>query len=646
MKKIVLKFAKIVGAGNGKHWAQTHVFFAKDQKCFTKGHLIAVFSVEKKQEAVDITSFGKEIITRFHEIYYSPPGNACLKRLEQSIDSLVAEFDKRVKLEITAAVVLEQKQGRPVGYFSRHGKGAVFLQREGKVVKLLGLEEEKKSVSGFLEKEDMLLLGSKQFFDAVSLGGVKAGLQKQEPEAVSEDWGALIQGRDQNSRTAAVITKVLQKRTPVEEEKAQPELDQNKKPKKINKRKKSFKKKISNAINAVKNSPQTLKEFIKDFKTERTKYYQDREHKEKGKKTTLTIAIILIVILSVSVFFGVQHKQKVEQEEKLQTVLEEIKYQYDQAESLQGVNPVRARSLLEETKALIEEELPEFKGEEREQLEAELIKTSDQLSSLLKKYSVEDPELFLDLNLVKSEYSGKQWGVNEGEVVILGEEGKTILSVDLEQKSYEIVGGGEEYKAADYIGSVNERGFIIDDNNVWVLDLLEKEVIDQKSEEDFGEISQAVGFGSNLYLLDRQEAEIWKYVGIDTGLGDRTSFLEEEISELSGGVSMAIDGAVWVLLENGNIYKLIRGERDNFVVKGLPDSLSEPKDIYTDPEQDNLYVLDQKKTRIVVINKETGEYQAQYVWQGLAGVKDVYADEEQRLMIVLTGERIYQLELK
>jgi hypothetical protein len=108
---------------------------------------------------------------------------------------------------------------------------------------------------------------------------------------------------------------------------------------------------------------------------------------------------------------------------------------------------------------------------------------------------------------------------------------------------------------------------------------------------------------------------------------------------------MAIDGSVWVLFSDGTIVKYTRGEKDAFGVTGLDQEFEKPTKIFTSPEVDNLYILDQQKTRVVVMDK-TGEYQAQYLWPGIAGVRDLTVSEELGKMFLLTGEKVFVIELK
>jgi hypothetical protein len=100
-----------------------------------------------------------------------------------------------------------------------------------------------------------------------------------------------------------------------------------------------------------------------------------------------------------------------------------------------------------------------------------------------------------------------------------------------------------------------------------------------------------------------------------------------------------------VLFSDGTIVKYTQGVKDAFVTVGLDQPYGEAIKIYTDGDQDNLYILDHKDTRVVALNKN-GEYQAQYVWPGIAGVKDLIVKEKLGKIFLLTGEKIFTIELK
>jgi len=145
-------------------------------------------------------------------------------------------------------------------------------------------------------------------------------------------------------------------------------------------------------------------------------------------------------------------------------------------------------------------------------------------------------------------------------------------------------------------------------------------------------------------LLDKK-GEIWKYPAMETGYGVYRLWLEGDKPDFSDAVAMAIDGSVWVLKENGTILKFTQGGRDSFTLAGLDKPLNNPTALFTDDDQENLYVLDKGNSRVLVINK-SGEYHSQYRWQGLGEVTQLMASEEAKKILLLSGNKVYEIEIK
>jgi hypothetical protein len=307
---------------------------------------------------------------------------------------------------------------------------------------------------------------------------------------------------------------------------------------------------------------------------------------------------------------------------------------------------LRAKSLLKES----QERLKTYKAEQEDELSEEMKdwerKIETALGRVEREYEVESADEWFDFGLVKEGFKSSDWEEEEEEVMVWDEEGKTVLLIDLDSKASRIVAGGEKVERGEWVGLAGERGMVVADDLITVVEMEDGEVIDEIGADEWGRIVDAVGFGGNLYLLDASaEGQIWKYLRVKSGLSSKRGYLKGESYDLSEAVRMAIDGSVWVLFSDGTIVKYTRGQKDAFVVTGLDKGFEEPVGIFTSPEVENLYVLDHKQTRVVVISK-TGEYKAQYIWPGMAGVKDVVVSEELRKMFLLTGEKIFTIELK
>ncbi len=355
--------------------------------------------------------------------------------------------------------------------------------------------------------------------------------------------------------------------------------------------------------------------------------------------------MVLIIVFGVSLGLAGRKRQKTKREEAYQAVMEEVLYKYDEAVELKELNPLRSRSLLSDSKERIEGYKLENEKANGE-LDDILAKIEEALGEVQREYEVEEASAWFDFSLVKDGFKGSDWELEENSLMAWDEDKRIVVELNLETKASKIVVGGDEVSDGSLVGMAGGRGFVVGDDLVTVVDIEDEEVVAEVSEVEWSRAVDAVGFSSNLYLLDgSSEGQIYKYLGVQSGLSAQRNYLKGETYDFSEGVSMAIDGSVWVLFKDGTIVKYIQGGKDAFTVSGMEEGFKEPVKIYTSPEVENLYVFDRQGMRVVVIGK-TGEYQAQYRWPGLAGVKDLVVSEELSKMYLLTGEKVFVIELK
>ena len=622
-----VKTIKIVGKPNQTTWAQVHVFLPEgEEKLQSHGQLIAALSFKAKNEEVEVSSFGSEIINRLQEIYYSNESEGILKKGEQSLESLAAEFLPQVELEAVIGIVW----GKDKTYFYavRNGEGQAVICREGKQVKLF--EGETTKVSGEIKGEDKLLIGTKQLLGIIREEEWGQG----ELEQSSESLGALVFNQEHSSQTAGVLIEVEKEEKEQEQEEEEKvgeigvETEVEKKTAKVGEWIKAGKGLVANLL---RRKPQVRMRLD-----------------NRGRKSAFTAALILILIFGVSLVIAGAKKQKQKQEQAVLSVIEEVQYKYDEAHNLLKLNPLRAKSLLTSSKERIEE-YKNSKGELSKELAEWLAKIEVDLGSVQREYVVNSAAEWFDFDMVKDGFRGSDWEVDENKVIVWDEVTKTIVELDLSSKSSRIVLGGDKLTSGQLIGLTEDRGFVVETGNnplITVVDTKKGELVAEVAGEEWKNVSEAVGFGSNLYLLDKSVGgQIWKYLGVTSGLSANKSYLTGDSYDLSEAVSMAIDGSVWVLFSDGTIAKYVQGIKDAFVVAGLDREFEEPIKIYTSPEVKNIYVMDRRQTRVVEIAK-TGEYVAQYVWPGIAGVKDLIVSETEKKMFMLTGEKVFVIDLK
>lgn len=396
------------------------------------------------------------------------------------------------------------------------------------------------------------------------------------------------------------------------------------------------------------------KKFISFFRSLRLTDSEEKEswenpEQKKSKKRLLFIAVVLIILLSVSVFFNISREKSGNLRKKYTTVMELVNHQFEEAQGLIDLNPVRSRSLLAGSKISLSELLKEFpdKSKEYEEISNWLGKIAESEVAAYKIYKITSLPLFFDITLIKSDGTGAVISSYNQRKAVLDTKNKVIYSLATDTKQSSIVAGEETVKKATAISVHGKNIFFLNDEGINVVDIPTKTsrlVI--KTDEKWGEIAAFSSFGGNLYLLDRKNGRIWKYTATDNGYSDMQSYLNFDVRvDLSQATKIIIDGLVWVLNGGNDILKFSRGLSEGFNFKNFSETFHDIPSISTDENAKNLYVLDSTGARIVVFNKD-GVYQSQYQAQELKTATDLVASEEEKKIYILSGSKIYGLDLR
>jgi DNA-binding beta-propeller fold protein YncE len=108
---------------------------------------------------------------------------------------------------------------------------------------------------------------------------------------------------------------------------------------------------------------------------------------------------------------------------------------------------------------------------------------------------------------------------------------------------------------------------------------------------------------------------------------------------------MAIDGSVWLGTSNGKILRFTQGKENTFVSKGVDPTFGTKLAVYTSDNAKNVYVLDSQNNRVVVLDKE-GMYLSQYRWKDAVTPSNLVVSEEEKKILLLSGGKIYSIDLK
>ncbi len=134
------------------------------------------------------------------------------------------------------------------------------------------------------------------------------------------------------------------------------------------------------------------------------------------------------------------------------------------------------------------------------------------------------------------------------------------------------------------------------------------------------------GFNNNIYLLDKQAGQIWKYLLSAGKYQNGTAYTSNTQAQLKDALSFAIDGNVFVLRKDASVIKLTLTKLAQIKFTGYPDTknqtLKNPKKIITNEDNDYLFVLEPK--RLVQFSK-TGAYIKEYkLAENNSDIEDIF----------------------
>jgi len=184
--------------------------------------------------------------------------------------------------------------------------------------------------------------------------------------------------------------------------------------------------------------------------------------------------------------------------------------------------------------------------------------------------------------------------------------------------------------------------FITDNNELAVYDLNSKLINKKEISYPINNIQYGPIFIYNrkLYGVDRHSGQIYRHNSTQTGFDQGVTWLKNT-EDLSNVISMAIDGDIFVLKNNGEINKFTKGEKNNFIITGLDPILNNPKEIWTYNDTDKIYILEPINKRVVILNKE-GKMLQQFTATEWQNPTDMVVRENEKAIYILDNNKIYR----
>lgn len=632
---MVVSSVKLTGNPGPSGWAQVHEFTPQDEeKLNLRGRFFAVVATPAEKEGIDSVSAGRELLARLHEEYFGKTDTTAFNALRAAVENVAAEFSPTWgNVEIAAASILGD-----VVYSATTGGAQTAIIRGGAFAKILTSPEVKiegssttSSISGYPKEGDLLIFGTKKFFEIVSAGDLKEALFPGNLKSSAETLAPLIHSRVDSGNVGATILEfqkgsekivVDEVLAPKKEEEARPSMLPFKAPEVVIKAKTLFRK-------------------ITDIFPERKIYIkgetEDLTSAGGNKKVTLSVGAIILALLIVSIAFGIRQKKTRDIRGQYEGRLVQAEHSLSEAVSLIDLNPERARELFLEARTFALQ--IESEGVKDKRLEELLGKISSSQGLVLGEYR-DEPELFIDLSLLTSGANGDDLAASGGNVFVLEKDSKRVVRIAIDTKKTETIAGPDQITSPQKITGYENKAFVVEDSGVFEVGTKKTAVLEDTWD---GEVLAHV-FGANFYILEKSVGVIWRYPGDGTTFGAKQNWFGAGVTpDLSSAVSMAIDGSIWILNLNGRVLKFAQGSPQSFSPQGV--TIAAADAIYTDEENNYVYILDKIGKRIIVLQKD-GKYEAQYFSDKIGEATNLAVSEKDGKIILLAGPKLYSLTIK
>lgn len=373
----------------------------------------------------------------------------------------------------------------------------------------------------------------------------------------------------------------------------------------------------------------------------------DEETARQRRRVALSVAQILLVLLVVSLVLGTWQRRLAAQASGVAETQSRVEFAINQAAELGKFQPARAVELLQAESDNIDLQLRSIRSQAAATKLADLKRQLQQALEQSGRVVKLEPEIFLTLNLIREQTFGEQLSLWGEQLFVLDPRNGVLLAISAVNRSGEVAGGGEALAGAIRVaGSVRQVYVLTPDQIVEINLETHQSALVVEAQGEWQEAIDIGAFSSSLYVLDRGASDIFKYPAIDDGFGQRRRWLAPGFApDLSTAVDMDIDGDVWVLHQDGRISKFRHGASAGFRLRPI-DQLIEPVAVSVPIDGNRLWILDKGDRRVVAFDRESGEYQGQWVAEAFGEATDIAVNEKLGRIFVLSSEKIYFVEVE
>lgn len=153
-----------------------------------------------------------------------------------------------------------------------------------------------------------------------------------------------------------------------------------------------------------------------------------------------------------------------------------------------------------------------------------------------------------------------------------------------------------------------------------------------------------VFYANRAYILDGTNGQVWRASNLGNGFGGAQGYIKASDVSLTGAVSLAIDGGVFVLKPEGSLSRFFSGGQESFSLNAIDPPLQAASAVWTEAEIEYLVISDPAEKRLVVFNKD-GTLRAQLKSDKFSAPRDITSDEQGKNLLIVDDTRLLLVSL-
>lgn len=367
------------------------------------------------------------------------------------------------------------------------------------------------------------------------------------------------------------------------------------------------------------------------------------------KQNRRYLYIVLILILLFSVYIKIksnnQNRDAVKQQNDAIVSLDKAEEAFIQANEEIGLGKSDGLDLLSQSLVFaMEAEKSSTTQNKARELIKQINGKLDNLTKTIRSYDAK-PIFSFKNDIIASAVSGST-------IYGFTQDGK-IYATDARDGDPRLVGAIDPSlgipKSAAYSDNMQKLFVCTDSSNIWAYDEQTQAglAVNVENSGNWEDCNAIAAYSSYIYILDSSSGKIWRHSRSGQNFTAGKSYAGSSNTDALGGISMAIDGAIYVLNSSSAVVKFSQNITDtSFVLENPPkplDKITEGTQLYTDSDTQSIFILDKGYNRILKFAKD-GLFASQYILDGIS-VSQIMVNPRVQKIWAVSGKDVYELDL-